>query len=163
RSSTFYSPLLCFTRRATPDTSALSLHDALPISAVAGPELLGLGRVRLVQDDAVVVGQLLARGDVADGLDEDAVLARVAAVGFLVDRLAVRVAAVVDPAGDVAVDIGVDDVLVVEREQEGMAGLRLVAVDAVGLGMGAQLALVLHQALALGEGCGGEVAVSMDG
>src|SRR5690606_41562923 len=83
RSSTFYSPLLCFTRRATPDTSALSLHDALPISAVAGPELLGLGRVRLVQDDAVVVGQLLARGDVADGLDEDAVLARVAAVGFL--------------------------------------------------------------------------------
>src|SRR5688500_12328278 len=47
-------------------------------SALAGPELLDLGRMRFVQDDAVVVGQLFAGLDVAHGLDIALVLARTA-------------------------------------------------------------------------------------
>src|SRR5690606_5219216 len=52
---------------------------------------------------------------------------------------------------------------VVEREQEGMAVLVLVAVLLVHLVVGAQHALVADDALSLGDGLGGEHAIAMDG
>src|SRR3546814_569842 len=87
-----------------------------------------------------------------------------AALGVLLDhRLAVGLAAVVDPARDVAPGIGIDDIVVVEGEQEGMAVLVLVAVLLVHLVVGAQRALVTDDALALFDGFGGEHAVAVDG
>src|SRR5690606_25178086 len=47
---------------------------ALLRTALAGPDLLVLGVVRLVEDDAVVVGQLLACLDVAQRQHVDLVL-----------------------------------------------------------------------------------------
>src|SRR5688572_11152919 len=72
---------------------------AVARAAAALPDLLQLGRVPLVERDAVVVRQLLARLDVADRLDEDAIARAVVAVVFFQHGLAVGRAAVVDPAG----------------------------------------------------------------
>ena len=119
--------------------------------------------MRLGQGDAVVVGQLLAGLDRADRLDEHPVAGAVVAVVFLEHGLAVRRAAVVDPARDVAVEVGVDHVLVVEREQERVARVGVAAVAGVDVGVGATAAAVLDQALALGDGFDGEHAVAVDG
>src|SRR5690606_35793366 len=155
-------------RRASPARgSALALGlqhrpGAVPVAALAGPQLLGLGGMRLVQVDAVVVGQLLAGLDVAQRVDEDLVLV-LAALRVLLDLgLAVGLAAVVHPARDVALDVGVDDVFVIEREQEGVPVLVLVAVVLVHLGVGAQRALVADHPLALPDQLGGEYAVAVD-
>src|SRR3546814_2106218 len=51
---------------------------ALPGAAAAGPDLLQPRRMRLIQGDAVVVGELFAGPDRADRLDEHARLLRVA-------------------------------------------------------------------------------------
>src|SRR3546814_15217743 len=59
--------------------------------------------------------------------------------------------------------IGIDDIVVVEGEQEGMAVLVLVAVLLVHLVVGAPHALVTDDALALFDGFGGEHAVAVDG
>src|SRR5690606_38492788 len=126
-------------------SSALGLEHrpgAVLRPAAAGPQLLELGRARLVEDDAVVVGQLLAGADVAQREDVHLVLVASVLVVFLDLGLAVRIAAVVHPAGDVAVHVGVDHVLVVEREQEGVPVLVLVAVLLVHLVVGPQRALV---------------------
>src|SRR5690606_12430027 len=131
-------------------------------AATAAPELLELRGVRFVEHDAVVVGQLLARADVAQGDDEDLVLLRAPLRVFLDLGLAVRIAAVVDPARDVAADVRVDHVMVVEREQEGVAVFVLVAVFLVDLVVGTQLAAVLDDALALPDRRDGEDAVAVD-
>src|SRR5690606_32373340 len=134
---------------------------ALGRAAMAGPDLLQPGGVRLVQDDPVVVGQFLARLDRPDRLDEDLRFLRVVLV-LLQYRLAVRVAAGIDPAGAVAAVVGVDDVLVVQGEQEGVAALDVPALLVVHLLVGPALALVLDDALAPGDGEQGENAVAMD-
>src|SRR5690606_23229937 len=77
-------------------------------AAAAFPDLLQPRGVLLVQGDAVVVGQFLAGLDLAGRLDEHAVLATVLAVMLLKHRLAVGLAAVVDPARDPALVVGVD-------------------------------------------------------
>src|SRR5690606_28899255 len=139
-------------RRPGHAASALGLEHrpgAVLRAATAAPELLELRGVRFVEHDAVVVGQLLARADVAQGDDEDLVLLRAPLRVFLDLGLAVRIAAVVDPARDVAADVRVDHVMVVEREQEGVAVFVLVAVFLVDLVVGTQLAAVLDDALAL--------------
>src|SRR5690606_21315990 len=134
---------------------------ALGRAAMAGPDLLESGGVRLVQDDPVVVGQFLARLDRADRLDEDLRLFRMVLV-LLQHRLAVRVATGIEPAGAVAAMVGVDDVFVVEGEQEGVAALDVPALLVVHLLVGPALALVLDDALAPGDGEQGENAVAMD-
>src|SRR5690606_27090493 len=120
-------------------------------------------RVRLGQGDAVVVGQFLAGADIADRLDVDPVQAAVVALGLHHHRLAVGVAAVVDPARIVALVVGVDHVLVVEGEQEGVAALHVAGAVGGDLGMGAALAPVLDDALALADGLDGKYAVAVDG
>src|SRR6201991_4757704 len=138
--------------------------DAVRRAAEAAPYLLETGGMRHVQRDAVVVGQLFAGGDVADGFDQHAVVLRRLALHRLLDpRLAVRVAAVVDPARRIAVAVAVDDEALVEGEQEGMAGLATVAILLVGLGMGDAIALVFDDLVAGLDGRGGEDAVSVDG
>jgi hypothetical protein len=118
--------------------------------------------VRHVEHDAVVVGEFLARLDVADRLDQHAVAARVATGTFLDHGAAVRRAAVIDPARAVAVLVRVDDVIVVEREQESVPRLAAVAIQIVGLRMTHQLALVLDDLLALPDRRGGEYAIAVD-
>src|SRR5690606_17154790 len=147
-------------------SSALGLQHrpgAVLRPALAAPELLQLGRMRLVERDAVVVGQLFAGLDPAGRFDEDLVVVALALFVFLDHGLAVGFATVVDPARDVALGVGVDDVIVVEGEQEGMAVLVLVAVFLVHLVVGAEHALVADDALALLDGFGGENAVAVDG
>src|SRR5690606_26944156 len=58
--------------------------------------------------------------------------------------------------------VGVDDVLVVEGEQEGVAAFDVPALVVVHFLVGPALALVLDDALALGDGEQGENAVAMD-
>src|SRR5690606_42110882 len=78
---------------------------ALLRRVLAGPQLLGFGGMRLVQDDAVVVGQFFARLDGAQRVDDDLVLV-LAALGIFLDiGLAVGIAAVVHPARDVGTDV----------------------------------------------------------
>src|SRR6185312_6564880 len=155
-----------YENRRPPGGSALGLEqraDAVRCAAQALPQLLQARGVRHVEDDAVVVGELLAGLDGADRLDQHLVVARIAVGAFLHHRATVRRAAVVDPARAVAVAVGVDDVVVVEREQEGVAGLAAVAVHVVGLGVGHQRALVLDDFLALFDRGDGEHAIAVDG
>ena len=97
------------------------------------------GGVALVDHQAVVVEQLLARLHVAQRLDEDAAVHLVG--------LAVGLAGVVDPARRIAADVGVDDVLVVDVEVEGVVRVvRVVRVAAQRLLPGDDLAVVLDDA-----------------
>src|SRR5690606_29156222 len=91
---------------------------ALLRAAVAGVQPLVGGVVRLVQHVVVVVHQLLAPGDVADGIDENATI--------LLHRLAVRVARVVDVLGDAPARTRVDRVTRVQAEQERVMPLALL-------------------------------------
>src|SRR5688500_10776867 len=113
-------------------------------AAVTGKAALRPGRVALVEHVRVVVGQLLARRDVADRLDPDAAV---------IDHgVAVRIARMVDEAGVVAVHRRVDYQVVVDREQERMMTLPLhVGVARVRLRRSEPFAGVLDQPHALGN------------
>ncbi len=136
---------------------------ALGRAAAALPDLLQLGSVTLGQSDAVVVGQFLAGRDVTQRLDEHLVTAAVAVLVFLDHGLAVRLAAVVDPARVIAFVVGIDHPVVVEGEQEGVAAFDVAAVIGINIAVAAQQALVLDHALALLDRGHGEHAVAMDG
>src|SRR5690606_38420143 len=105
--------------------------------------------------------QLLAGLDRPPRLDEDARLARVVLV-LLQHRLAVGVAAEVDPAGAVAAVVGVDHPLVVQGEQEGVSALDVAAFVGIHFLVGAALALVLDDALALADRLQREHALAVD-
>src|SRR5436190_6280736 len=68
----------------------------------------------------IVVHQLRTGGDRLYRLDEDALA--------IIDRLAVRIAGVIDEPGVVPVHGGVDARLVIDREQEGVVAVQLVVV-----------------------------------
>src|SRR3546814_3173562 len=112
------------------NASALGLQHrpgAVLHPALAAPELLHLRGVRFVEGDAVVVGQLLARLDRADRLDEHLVLVALA-LGVLLDhRLAVGLTAVVDPARDVALGIGIDDIVRSEEHKSELHSLMRIS------------------------------------
>src|SRR5688500_12858005 len=87
----------------------------------------------------VLVEQLVARLDRAQRVDVDAVV--------LDHRFAVRLARVVDERGIVAPDRAVDDVVHIDREQEGVVPRHLlVIVPPIGLLVGDDLARVLDDA-----------------
>src|SRR5688572_241497 len=160
RKSSWLKPLLQESRN-----SALGLEHrpgALLGPATTFPDLLQSRGMALGQCDPVIVGQLLARLDRAPGLDEDLRLARVVLV-FVQHCLAVRIAAVIDPARAIAFVVSVDHVLVVEREQEGVAAVDVAAVAGVDFLVGPAPALVLVQSFALGDRCDGEHAIAVDG
>ena len=69
----------------------------------------------------------------------------------------------VDPARVVALEVGIDDVLVIEGEQERVAGVDVAALAGIDFLVGAARALVFDDALALGDRLDGEYAVAMDG
>ncbi|MNI75234.1 hypothetical protein D3C73_1313680 [compost metagenome] len=117
----------------------------------------------LGQGDAVVVRQLFASLDIAQRLDEDLVAAAVTVFVFLDHRLAVRVAAVVDPARVVALVVGIDHPVIVEGEQEGMAAFHIATVIGIDIAVAAQQALVLDHALALLDRGHGKHTVAVDG
>ena len=119
--------------------------------------------MRRGQLDAVVVGQLLARLDRADRFDEDAILATIVAFILVGQRLAIRLAAVVDPARDVATVVGIDHVIVVEGKQKGVAGFVLIGVLGIHVCMATQQALVLDDSFAFFDRRDGEYAIAMDG
>src|SRR5215468_4813670 len=109
----------------------------------------------LVQVDAVVVAELFAEGDRAARLDVDPPL--------LLDRLAVRIARVVDPPGRIPALPGVDHDVVVELEQEGVGrALAVVGVQLVREPIGDATALVLDDAHALGDRPRREHAAAVD-
>ena len=70
---------------------------------------------------------------------------RIGRLVFLVQGLAVRITAVIDPACDVATDISVNHVVLVQREQEGMAVVIVFCVQLVHLLMRHEAALVVNQ------------------
>src|SRR5882757_8511886 len=138
---------------------AAAVHRA----TAAGPQLLQALGVADLQLDAVVIGQFLAGPDRAQRLDEQAVPRRIAVLALQQHRLAVRRAAVVDPAGRIAALVAVDNVSVVEDEQEGVAGFDVIAVAAVGHGVAQQPAAIFDQAFTCREVGGGEYAIAVDG
>src|SRR5690606_7626379 len=82
-----------------------------------------LGRIGLVDHQAVVVVELFTGNDVAQRLDEDPL-----ALGI---RLAVGIAGVIDPLGGVAVDLAIDHMLVIDVKVEGVVRLgRIVRMPA---------------------------------
>lgn len=87
-------------------------------AAAAGPDAFHTLGVAYFQRDAVVVGQLLAGLDRTQGFNHHAVPRRICIGAFNRHRLTVGITAVIDPACGVALEVGVDDVVVVEREQE---------------------------------------------
>jgi len=88
----------------------------------------------LFKANAIVIGQFFTRANRADALNHDAVLGRILTV-FFQHGLAVGVAAVVDPARDIALAVAVNDVMLIEREQESVAAIGVAVSMAVGLRM----------------------------
>src|SRR6185312_14692634 len=95
-------------RVGRPEHGAAALREA----AAAGEYLVYARRIVLFALYLIVVGHLLARRDRARGLDEHPPL--------LDHRLAVGVAGVIEEAGIVAVDAGIDDGSRIDDEEEGM-------------------------------------------
>src|SRR5437867_4122888 len=129
---------------------------AAALGAAAALELfLQFGRIALVDDEAVVVEQLLARLQRAQRLDEDAA---VRLVGF-----AVGPAGVVDPARRIAAHLGIDHTAVIDVEVERVVRvLRVVRMAAQRLGPGDDLALVLDDGFAASDRLHGQHALAMD-
>jgi hypothetical protein len=77
-------------------------------------------------------------------------------------RLAVRCAAVIDPACDVATVAAVDQVLVVQREQERVTGVGIVAEAAIGFRVREAAPAILDDPGAFGNLAGGKDAVAVN-
>src|SRR3989304_6778777 len=106
-----------------------------------------------LQLDAVVVTEFLARADRAQRFNVDAVL--------VIHGLAIGRAAVVDPAGTVALGGGIDHHAVIERKQKRMRAV-IFGIALVRLLFGQALALVLDQPGAGRDARGGEYAFAMN-
>src|ERR1700728_5449059 len=110
-------------------------------AAAAGEDGIDVRRVVALAPDLIVVGELFARGDIAQRVDEHP--------RALDHRLAVRLAGVIDEARLVAADTRVDDRVLVGDEQERVVVVRcLVIVALVGLGVRDALAQVFEDARA---------------
>src|SRR5678815_1169453 len=110
----------------------------------------------LVEDVRVVIRELLARGDVADRLDPDATVVD--------DRIAVRIARVIDEPRVVAVDGGVDHDVVVDREEKRVVSL-INAIGVTGIrGVGCEtLAGIFDETRSRWNATRGERAQSLHG
>ena len=130
----------------------VAAHGAAAAALVV---FLQLGRVALVDDQAIVVEQLFACLQLAQRLDEDSALGL---VGHTVGH-----AGVVDPACCVAAHPGVDDVAaIVQAEVKGVVGVGgVMRVAAQGLGPVDDLALVFDDAFAFGDGLQREDTLAM--
>ena len=94
------------------------------------------------KSDPVVVGQFFTRRDIPQRFDDDTIPTRVSFARFDQESLAVRFATVIQPARDIASHIGINQEVLVEREQEGVTTVDAVTVKRIGLFVGAQKALV---------------------
>jgi hypothetical protein len=93
--------------------------------------------VPLVEDERVVVTELLSWTNVTDRLDPDAAI---------VDhRVAIRVAAVVDPARLVAVDGRVDDDIIIDGKEKRVLRAWHLGISGVRLGRGKALSGVFDE------------------
>src|SRR5690606_38412049 len=101
---------------------------ALGRSAQALPQLFQTRGVAHVEGNAVVVGEFFAATYGANRFDHHPIALGITAGVFHQDGLAVGIAAVIDPTRLIAAHIGVNDVVVVEREQEGMTCFTAVAI-----------------------------------
>lgn len=126
------------------------------------PDFQKLGGVALVQSDLVVVGQLFAVGDITLGFDHHKLMARIVVGGLMQKRLAIRIAAVVDVARVIAILIGINDVFIVKRKQEGMPAVDTIAILFVCLGMGQALTFVFNQFSAGHDVASGKYTMAMD-
>src|SRR4051812_9169218 len=128
---------------------------ALRRAAAASVELLVLRRVIVHTLVLVVVHELRAGGNCLDRLDEDPLA--------IVDRLAVRIAGVIDETGFVAVDRRVDHRLVVHREQKRvMARHLIVIVSLVRRAPGDALTEILDDPCSLADRANGEGTSALD-
>src|ERR1700722_8612626 len=127
---------------------------ALARAALAGEDFIDVGRIVTIASDLVVVGKLLARLNGADRLDEHAPV--------IDQRLAVRVAGMVDEARIVAIDAAVDHHAAIDDEQECVVVANvLVLVAPVGLAVRQPVAEVLDDARALADAAQGEDSAAM--
>ena len=114
-----------------------------------------LGRVGLVNDQAIVVIQFFTGLDVAQGFDEDAV---VLFIGFTVG-----VAAVVDPSGRVAAVQRVDHFVFVHMKIERVIGVgRVMGVTVLRLVPADDFTHILKQCLAFGKVLQRKYALAVD-
>ena len=110
----------------------------------------------LLEDVRVVVGQLLARADVANCLDPDSAVVN--------DGIAVRIARVVDEARFVALERRVDHDLVVNRKEKGVVPLACnVGITRVGLRNSEPLPRIFDEPDASRNGTSGKPADALHG
>src|ERR1700722_3768297 len=127
---------------------------AFPRAALAGEDFIDVGRIVAIASDLVVVGQLLARLNSADGLDEHAPV--------IDQRLAVRVAGMVDEARIIAIDAAVDHHAAIDDEQECVVVANvLVLVAPVSLAVRQPVAQVLDDTRALADAAQGKHTTAM--
>ena len=130
--------------------SAAAFLGATP-TGVFGLELFGHGGV---DHQAVVVTQLFTRQNIASRGNKDTPTAFI--------RLAIGFAGVVDPPRRIAAIQGIDHMLVVDVEVEGVVGVcRVVRMAAQGLFPSDDLADVLNDGLALGKVSQGKDPLTM--
>src|SRR4051794_12958567 len=128
---------------------------ALWRAAPAPVELLVLGRVIVRSFVLIVVDELRTGRNCLDRLDEDPLA--------IVDRLAVRIAGVIDETGFVAVDRRVDHRLVVHREQKRVVARHLIViVSLVRRAPGDALTEILDDPCSLADRANGEGTSALD-
>ena len=133
------------------EQGATAVFAAAP-AGVIGLELFGVG---LINDQAVVIVEFLARPDFAQCFDENPAI-------YLVG-LAIGRARVVDPAGRVAAHFGVNHMLVIHMKIKGMVGvLGVMRMAALRLFPADHLADVLDDDLPPGNVLHGEHALAMN-
>ena len=130
--------------------------------AVACPNLLESCGVWLVERDAVIVRELFALADSAPGFDYYLIAFGILARVLDHPRLAVRLAAMIDPARDVAAVVGVNDICLVKCEKEGVTTIRVIAIAGIGLIMREYLSSQASHAGIFSDVAGSKNTVSMN-
>ena len=131
--------------------SAATVGGATP----AGVFLLELGCLTGIDHQTVVVKEFLADIDVAQGFKKDAVaLLLCFQIGF---------AGVINPLGEAASVLGIDDMAVVQMEVEGVVGLAwVVGVAVLGFLPGDDRTLILQYCVVGFDGTDGVDALAVD-
>lgn len=125
--------------------------------AAASTGIIGrnFGREGLVERETVIVSELFASGDRAQGIDID--------VSADFAGLAIGFTGMVDPAGGVAMVTSINNRAILKEKVEGMVGVgRIMGMTAVGLPGADACALVFDDAFASGDSTQGKNAFAVN-
>src|ERR1700676_95872 len=151
----------CGSPRSAPLAAQLALGRpqhraaALPGAAAAGKDLIDVRRIGAIAPDLIVVDDFLARLNGGEGPDENAPIPG--------QRLAVRIAGMVDEARIIAIGAAVDHHAAVDDEQECVIVADVfMLVAQIGLPVRHPVAQVLDDSRALADSAHGEHAAAMN-